>query len=140
LRLRSPLLVALKELSRHNVVAVGDAENDHAFLRCCGCAAAVANAPPMLKETTDIQLTGARGAGVAELVEMICRDDAHTIPPERHGLGAQLKLLRAENSRFLIQWYRFDSGAWNDSVDSGKLDHEIKRCPTQARPAKRPPA
>ena len=32
------------ELSPHNVVGVGDAENDHAFLRACGCAAAVANA------------------------------------------------------------------------------------------------
>jgi hydroxymethylpyrimidine pyrophosphatase-like HAD family hydrolase len=31
------LSVALKELqlSAHNVVAVGDAENDHAFLRSC---------------------------------------------------------------------------------------------------------
>jgi hypothetical protein len=68
-------------------VAVGDAENDHAFLRACGCAAAVANALPMLKETADIRLAGARGAGVAELVELICRDDARIIPPERHGLA-----------------------------------------------------
>jgi hypothetical protein len=46
----------------------------------------------MLKETTDIQLTGARCAGVAELVEMICRDDAHTIPPEtaRPGRSAEV--------------------------------------------------
>ena len=83
------LAAALKELqlSPHNVVAVGDAESDHAFLRACGCAAAVANALPMLKETADIRLAGARGAGVAELVEMICHDDARIIPPERHGLA-----------------------------------------------------
>ena len=83
------LSMALKELqlSPHNVVAVGDAENDHAFLRCCSCAAAVGNALPMLKQAADIRLGGARGAGVAELVEMICRDDARIIPPERHGLA-----------------------------------------------------
>ena len=40
-----------------------------------------------LRETADIQLAGARGAGVAELVEMICHDDARIIPPERHGLA-----------------------------------------------------
>jgi HAD superfamily hydrolase (TIGR01484 family) len=40
------LEAALKDLglSRHNVVGVGDAENDQAFLQYCGCAAAVANA------------------------------------------------------------------------------------------------
>ena len=37
------------ELSANNVVAVGDAENDHAFLRACGCSAAVANALPILQ-------------------------------------------------------------------------------------------
>jgi hypothetical protein len=37
-------------LSPHNVVGVGDMENDHAFLRLCECSVAVANALPMLKE------------------------------------------------------------------------------------------
>ena len=52
------LAAALRELelSPHNVVGVGDAENDHAFLRACGCAAAVANALPTVKETADISL------------------------------------------------------------------------------------
>jgi HAD superfamily hydrolase (TIGR01484 family) len=82
------LAAALKEieLSHHNVVAVGDAENDHAFLRACGCAAAVANALPMLKEEADITLAGAHGAGVIELIERICRDDALIVPPARHGI------------------------------------------------------
>ena len=30
------LVVALRELSPHNVIGVGEAENDHAFLRLCG--------------------------------------------------------------------------------------------------------
>jgi hypothetical protein len=50
-------------------------------------AAVVANAVPMLKEIADIRLAGERGAGVAELVEMVCRDDSRIIPPERHGLS-----------------------------------------------------
>lgn len=43
---------ALKELklSPHNVVGVGDAENDHAFLGLCECSIAVSNALPALKE------------------------------------------------------------------------------------------
>ena len=82
------LLAALRELglSAHNVVAVGDAQNDHAFLRACGCAAAVANALPTVKANADIKLARERGAGVADLFEMICRDDARIVPPERNGL------------------------------------------------------
>ena len=46
---------ALEEmgLSPHNAVGVGDAENDHAFLRLCECPAAVANALPAVKEQAD---------------------------------------------------------------------------------------
>jgi HAD superfamily hydrolase (TIGR01484 family) len=82
------LLAALREigLSALNVVAVGDAENDHAFLRACGCAAAVANALPSVKASADIKLARERGAGVADLLEMICRDDADIISPGRNGL------------------------------------------------------
>src|SRR5262249_17001068 len=42
------LAAALDELglSAHNAVGIGDAENDHAFLRLCGVSAAVANALP----------------------------------------------------------------------------------------------
>lgn len=45
------LTAALAELKidPKNVVAVGDAENDHALLDLCGCGAAVANALPMLR-------------------------------------------------------------------------------------------
>ncbi len=82
------LAAALRELqlSPINVVGVGDAENDHAFLRACGCAAAVANALPMVKETTDIRLVGDHGIGVSELMERICHEDARLVPPQRHGL------------------------------------------------------
>jgi hypothetical protein len=74
------------ELSSHNVVGVGDAENDHAFLQSCGCAAAVANALPMLKASADIVLSGERGAGVVELLDRVRREDAKLAPPHRHGI------------------------------------------------------
>ena len=62
-------------LSPHNVVGVGDAENDHAFLALCECSAAVANALPMLKERADILTQGARGDGVTELIDELLEDD-----------------------------------------------------------------
>jgi hypothetical protein len=62
------------------VVAVGDAENDHAFLSMCGIGVAVANALPMLKETADIVTTGARGDGVIELIDRILATDLAEIP------------------------------------------------------------
>ena len=67
--------LALLELSAHNVVGVGDAENDHAFLRSCGFAVAVANALPMLKEASDFVTEEPRGAGVAALARRMMVDD-----------------------------------------------------------------
>lgn len=82
------LKVALEELglSALNVVAVGDAENDHAFLKACGCSAAVANALPSVRESCDIVLSSDHGAGVAELVGRIIDEDARLLPRSRSGL------------------------------------------------------
>ncbi len=73
----SGLTVALQQLgySPHNVVAVGDAENDEAMLRLCGVAAAVDNALPTVKEMADIVLKQARGKGVEELIQMMLEGD-----------------------------------------------------------------
>jgi HAD superfamily hydrolase (TIGR01484 family) len=71
------LRAALAELnlSAHNAVAVGDAENDHAFFKICECAVAVANALPAVKEKADIVTFGDHGAGVTELIEEMLADD-----------------------------------------------------------------
>ncbi|MEX6508401.1 HAD-IIB family hydrolase [Jiella sp. M17.18] len=84
----SGLLAALRdlELSAHNVVAVGDAENDHALFSASGCGAAVANAVPAVKESADLVLAGDHGAGVAELAGRMMRDDAALAPIRRHGI------------------------------------------------------
>lgn len=69
----SGLKAALAEidLEAKDVVGVGDAENDHAFLRFCGLSAAVANALPSVKETADLTTRSEEGAGVVELIEQI---------------------------------------------------------------------
>jgi phosphoglycolate phosphatase (TIGR01487 family) len=67
--------LALLKLSPHNVVGIGDAENDHAFLWFCGCAVAVANALPLLKESADFVTEEPRGAGVAALARRMIADD-----------------------------------------------------------------
>src|SRR6516162_6643849 len=60
--------LARLHLSPLNVVGIGDAENDHAFLRACGCAVAVTNALPMVKADADVVTSAPRGAGVVETV------------------------------------------------------------------------
>jgi HAD superfamily hydrolase (TIGR01484 family) len=71
------LRAALDELnlSEHNAVGIGDAENDHAFLGICECSVAVANALPSLQERADIVTRADHGAGVAELIDEILADD-----------------------------------------------------------------
>jgi hydroxymethylpyrimidine pyrophosphatase-like HAD family hydrolase len=82
----SGLKTALKamELSPHNAVGVGDAENDHAFLQLCECAVAVANALPSVRDQVDLVLSRERGAGVIELIERIIATDLEELRLPRH--------------------------------------------------------
>jgi HAD superfamily hydrolase (TIGR01484 family) len=68
-------LLADLGLSKHDVVGVGDGENDHALLFECECGVAVANAAPMLKGHADWVTRAANGAGVAELIDELLRTD-----------------------------------------------------------------
>jgi hydroxymethylpyrimidine pyrophosphatase-like HAD family hydrolase len=63
------------KLSPHNVVGVGDAENDHAFLTLCECSAAVANALPSVKENVTFVTGRERGEGVEELIQELIESD-----------------------------------------------------------------
>lgn len=77
------LAPALDQLgvSLHNTVGVGDAENDHAFLDACARSVAVANALPALKHRASLVTRGARGEGVAELIDLMLEDDLRGLPP-----------------------------------------------------------
>jgi HAD superfamily hydrolase (TIGR01484 family) len=80
------LVAALKDLglSKHNVVGVGDAENDHALLELCEVGVAVANALPVLKARADLVTSTDHGAGVAELIARLIDDDLASVAPSRH--------------------------------------------------------
>jgi hydroxymethylpyrimidine pyrophosphatase-like HAD family hydrolase len=83
------LTTALEELkiSPHNVVGVGDAENDHSFLKLCERSAAVGGALPAIRDTADILLSADDGAGARELAASLVADDlAATRSPDRQRL------------------------------------------------------
>jgi hypothetical protein len=75
----SGLAAALEELglSPHNVVRIGDAENDHAILDLCECSVVVANAVPMVRKHADIVTKADHGRGVSELIDELLADDLH---------------------------------------------------------------
>jgi len=77
------LVPAMEELGipLSQTIAVGDAENDHAFMRLSGVAVAVANALPSVKADADLTTLGARGDGVAELIDRIIADDLADVVP-----------------------------------------------------------
>jgi len=70
-------------LSRHEVVGVGDGENDHAFLAHCELSVAVADAVPSLAEAADVVTRGGAGAGVVELAQALLDEDARLLTPRR---------------------------------------------------------
>jgi hydroxymethylpyrimidine pyrophosphatase-like HAD family hydrolase len=71
------LAAALKQmdLSPDNVVGIGDAENDYAFLSMVGYGVAVANALEAVKERADHVTQGRAGAGVQEIIERLVSED-----------------------------------------------------------------
>lgn len=79
------LSAALKDLalSAHNVVAIGDSENDHALLDAAECSVAVNNAIPTLKERADLVASGEAGAGVSEILQALVRDDLQSLVSDR---------------------------------------------------------
>jgi hydroxymethylpyrimidine pyrophosphatase-like HAD family hydrolase len=85
-------------LSRHNLVGVGDAENDHAFLALCECAVAVADAVPALRERADHVTRGTGPRGVVEFIET-------------HLLGDLVDLLPALTRHHLTLGTRADGAA-----------------------------
>jgi len=79
------LVAALDQLglSPHNVVGVGDAENDHAFLSICECSVAVANALDVLKKRADVVTRADHGAGIVEIADQLLQDDLHALTYDR---------------------------------------------------------
>jgi len=81
----SGLAAALHELglSARNLVAAGDAENDHALLDMAEYSVAVANAIPTLKAVADRVTREPRGDGILEIVADLIEHDLANAPPVR---------------------------------------------------------
>lgn len=62
-------------LSAHEVIAVGDAENDCSFMERSECAATVANGIPSIRKIADIVTKSENGAGLAELIDELIAND-----------------------------------------------------------------
>ena len=80
--------LAALELSPRNMVGIGDAENDHAFLAMCECSVAVADAVPALRERADYVTRGMASVGTVEFIEEHLLNDLVDLVPRlvRHHL------------------------------------------------------
>ncbi|MBV8474272.1 MAG: HAD-IIB family hydrolase [Hyphomicrobiales bacterium] len=103
----SGLKAALADLgfSAHNVVAVGDAENDHAFMQESGFAVAVANALAAIKDEADLVTRGARGAGVVELIGLLIERDAEAFAPAKEHRAVEIGV-RRDGRPLIVHPYR----------------------------------
>lgn len=98
------LEAALKEikLSRHNVVGIGDAENDLPMLGVCECGVAVANAVDSVKRKADLIATRERGEGVEELIGKLLEDDLMSWRGESQRRGLLLGRRKGSQDEVLI--------------------------------------
>lgn len=62
-------------LSRHEVVGIGDSENDHSFLERSECAATVANAVPSILQAASLVAKASNGDGFAEIIDELVGND-----------------------------------------------------------------
>src|SRR5262245_55529964 len=115
------------ELSPHNVVGVGDAAHDHAFISLCDCSVAVTNALPALKERCGLVTEGARGAGVEELAALLLDHDLAPLAArlERH----RIPLGESPDGLLSLEPYGVDvlvagpSGSGKSSFATALLEH-----------------
>ena len=66
-------------LSPHEIVAVGDSENDHSLLQLAECPVAVANALDAIKQAAAFVTRSPAGQGVIEVLEGLIADDLQQI-------------------------------------------------------------
>jgi HAD superfamily hydrolase (TIGR01484 family) len=81
-------------LSPHEIVAVGDSENDHSLLHLAECPVAVRNAIAAIKEAAAFVTKSAAGEGVVELIDQLVSNDLNEVDARlihRHiALGTRL--------------------------------------------------
>lgn len=94
------------QLSPHNVVGVGDAENDSSLLQAGEAAVAVENALPALKSIADWVTPADHGEGVVQLIDRLIANDLAELDEKltRHYLN--LGLRTSDEQPFLLSPYR----------------------------------
>lgn len=125
---------ALRELSlsRHEVVGIGDAENDHSFLQHCECAVAVANAAKSIKQIAAFVTVAENGNGVIELIDELIANDlrrlAGTLPKHLILLGK-----RTDGTAVRLPPYGHNllvagsSGCGKSTLTAGIIERLIKK-------------
>ena len=130
----SGLRAALKSLglSPHNVVSVGDAENDHALLEMSEAGVAVHNSLSSLKERADWVTLGDHGNGVVELINRLLQDDL--VPLSGRLKRHDLQIGRSEdNSPICISPYGLGiliagpSGAGKSTLAASIIDQLVEQ-------------
>ena len=111
------------KLAPECVVGVGDAENDHAFIRSCGCGVAVANAIPSLKAEVDIVTGKPRGEGVVQLIDDMISTDLAEVRARRLARAGEAQELTFEEAESF--WFRGPRGALNLRAQSLPLFLQI---------------
>ncbi|HEY9678724.1 MAG TPA: HAD family hydrolase [Drouetiella sp.] len=101
----SGLQVALEGLgiSPHNVVGVGNSENDHVFLSMCKCSVAVANATEFIKNNADYVLKRSEADGICDLIKQLVDNDLQKLRLEM--TRSRLALGTSENGPVSIDAY-----------------------------------
>jgi len=127
----SGLAVALSELglTAHEVVGVGDAENDHALVTAAECGVAVANAVPALKDQADLVTARAWGDGVQELADRLVAEDLAGADPGRRNVplgvtAAGPVAFRPGRDRLL---FAGGSGSGKTTAASGLIERLLER-------------
>jgi len=122
---------ALSDLgvTRHEVVALGDAENDHALLAGAEIGVAVANALPALKARADFVTTSPGSAGVIEVISKLLSSDLAEVKPVRHDIAVgeaegEPTSVPPSGARLLVCG---SSGTGKSTFASGILERLVER-------------
>jgi hydroxymethylpyrimidine pyrophosphatase-like HAD family hydrolase len=106
----SGVAAALRELglSPHNLVAIGDAQNDLALFGSAEYCVALQNAHPSLKTVASCVTNGEFCEGFLEVAHALIRDDLRDVAPRHHLLlghdaeGNEIKLHPSQDSLLLL--------------------------------------
>lgn len=119
-------------LSFHEVVGIGDAENDHSFLERCECSVAVSNAAPSILQLADCVTRGKAGQGVAELIDELIADDLLRMQGKlKHNLISIG--LQSDGTEVTISPYSTSilvagpSGSGKSTITTGIVEHLIEQ-------------